>query len=169
MNIEQSYASDPEMVAEFIQELYTDTLRAFDAISEFQQTGGDDSMSSPKFWDFVSDRCGKNDEFSVKYDTGEELYTAYAYWNIFEAQLTSGGREIDRSIRDRLDLDEDASDDEVVEYASEVDEVSYEDYDDLYLQEVAADMYDTFSSYGDVQDSIKRVASDLGIALEGVA
>lgn len=165
MNIEQAYQSDPEMVAEFIQGLYDEAKYVFDTIQKF--LSGDNYFTSQQFLNRIRNRVNRdNREFREKYDSVQELFSTYAYFSELLGYVEGqSDDEIDRSIRERLELDADADDDEVME-ASEAKGEDFEYFDDLWFNEVAISLYDTFSSYGEVQDNIKNVAEDLGITLE---
>lgn len=165
MNIQQAYKQNPEMVTEFIQELYEDAKYVFDIISDF--LSGDNHFRSSDFLFWVRNRVNRdNRTFREKYDSVQELFSTYAYFSELLGYVEGqSDDEIDRSIRERLELDADADDDEVME-ASEAKGEDFEYFDDLWFNEVAISLYDTFSSYGEVQDNIKNVAEDLGITLE---
>lgn len=165
MNIQQAYAQNPEMVTEFIQGLYDEAKYVFDTIQKF--LSGDNYFTSQQFLNRIRNRVNRdNREFREKYDSVQELYSTYAYFSELLGYVEGqSDDEIDRSIRERLELDADADDDEVME-ASEAKGEDFEYFDDLWFNEVAISLYDTFSSYGEVQDNIKNVAEDLGITLE---
>lgn len=166
MNIEQAYQSDPEMVTEFIQGLYDEAKYVFDTIQKF--LSGDNYFTSQQFLNRIRNRVNRdNREFREKYDSVQELYSTYAYFSELLYFLEGNSDDdLDRDIRERYGLDFDADEDEVME-ASDAAGDNFAYFEDLWFHEVATSEYDLFSSYGEVQDNIKRVAEDLGIVLEG--
>lgn len=164
MNIEQAYQSDPEMVTEFIQRFYDDTVTVFNDI----ESNNINEMSSVGYYNYIFDRYQDQARFRYKYDDSEELYSAYVYWGILKTYLYGDdpGNEIKNSIIERLELGEDADEDEIFA-ASQAEGDTYDNYEELWTGEVLIELYDVFSNYGDVQSNIRSVAEDLGIELEG--
>lgn len=143
MNIQQAYAQNPEMVTEFIQRFYDDTVTVFNDI----ESNNINEMSSVGYYNYIS---------------------AYVYWGILKTYLYGDdpGNEIKNSIIERLELGEDADEDEIFA-ASQAEGDTYDNYEELWTGEVLIELYDVFSNYGDVQSNIRSVAEDLGIELEG--